>query len=187
MEQVDAIYDVQKIQEIKGLLYSQSKRDYLLFVFGINTGLKITEILAVKVKDLLNEDHSLKSFYELHSESKGISYVFLNKNVHQATLEYLQSVTYQLEDYLFKSSKTELAITRQQAYRIINKAAKTVGVEGNIGTNSMRKTFGFHAYKRGIAVSLIQKHFNHASPSETLRYIGIDKNEQIKSEIDVDL
>jgi hypothetical protein len=51
----------------------------------------------------------------------------------------------------------------------------------------MRKTFGFHAYKRGIAIALLQKHFHHATPSETLKYLGISKDEKFKIEIDVDL
>ncbi|MDZ5474482.1 tyrosine-type recombinase/integrase [Bacillus sp. 31A1R] len=187
MEHVDAIYDKQSIQAMKQLLKKSSKRDYLLFVFGINTGLKISEILTIKIEDILNKDHKINAFYELHSEAKGTTFIYLNKNVQKAITSYLESTEYKMDDFLFKSSKTDKAITRQQAYRIISKAAETVGVVGNIGTQSMRKTFGYHAYKRGVAISLLQKLFNHASPSETLKYLGIDKKDKIKTEIDVDL
>jgi site-specific recombinase XerD len=88
---------------------------------------------------------------------------------------------------LFQSTKTKKPITRQQAYRIIHDAAVAVGIQGKIGTNSMRKTFGFHAYKRGVAISLLQKHFHHATPSETFKYLGISKDENLRTEIDVNL
>jgi integrase len=76
---------------------------------------------------------------------------------------------------LFKSRKgANKAISRVQAYRIINRAAKKVGLENiRIGTHSMRKTFGYHAYNNGTPLERLQIIFNHSSPNETLGYIGI--------------
>jgi len=186
MEYVDAIRDISKINAIKRLLKEQSQRDYLLFVLGINTGLKITEMLAMRVQDILNEDGTVKKFIDPPSYPTEGMPIYLNSKVKQAISLYLPTLPPQGNDYLFKSTKTDQPITRQQAYRIINKAAKNVGIEGKVGTHSMRKTFGYHAYKKGVAISLLQKLFHHASPSETLKYLGI-KNEQITTEIDVNL
>lgn len=172
------------IQAMKRYLKTYSERDYLLFVFGINTGLKITEILNVKVCDVIDQKGVAKSFFQLLGGEKEI---FLNPKVREAIFHYVQSNQLSNDDYLFQSSKTKKPITRQQAYRIIQQAAKAVGFQGKIGTNSLRKTFGFHAYKRGVAISLLQKHFNHSTPSETLKYLGISKDEKIRTEIDVDL
>lgn len=102
-------------------------------------------------------------------------------------MHYIETSRLDSEDYLFKSPKTSSPITRQQAYRIIHSAAVAVGIPGKIGTNSMRKTFGYHAYKRGVAISILQKHFHHSTPSETLKYLGISKSDIIKTEIDVNL
>lgn len=113
--------------------------------------------------------------------------IYLNTKVKEALLDYVQSIGVKRENYVFQSNKTPNSITRQQAYRVIHIFAEAVGVVGKIGTNSMRKTFGFHAYKRGIAIALLQKHFHHATPSETLKYLGISKDESFKTEIDVDL
>lgn len=172
------------IQAMKRYLKAHSERDYLLFVFGINTGLKIAEILNLKVYDVVDSNGSARFFYQLAGAKKEI---FLNPKVREAIMHYVHSNQLGHDDYLFQSSKTKKPITRQQAYRIIQQAAKAVGVQGKIGTNSLRKTFGFHAYKRGVAISLLQKHFNHSTPSETLKYLGISKDEKIRTEIDVDL
>lgn len=188
MEYVEALRDIKQINSMKRYLKKHSERDYVLFVFGINTGLKITEILDIKVGDVLEEDGRIKDFYVLfHRESGTAKEVYLNQKVKKAILHYIQSKGLNREDYLFQSAKTKKPISRQQAYRIIHRAAEAVGIHGKIGTNSMRKTFGFHAYKRGVAISLLQKYFHHSSPSETLKYLGISKDENIKTEIDVNL
>ncbi|WP_045521943.1 tyrosine-type recombinase/integrase [Neobacillus niacini] len=186
MEYVEALRDIKQINAIKKYLKKHSERDYVLFVFGINTGLKISEMLDIRVGDILEKEDCVKNFY-LYPHHETLKEVYLNLKVKQALLHYVESRQLTIEDFLFKSSKTEKPITRQQAYRIIHQAAEAIGIEGKIGTNSMRKTFGFHAYKRGIAISLLQKHFNHSTPSETLKYLGIAKDEKIRTEIDVNL
>jgi site-specific recombinase XerD len=186
MEYVEALRDIKQINSMKKYLKKHSERDYLLFVFGINTGLKITEMLDIKVGDVLEEEDSVKNFYS-YSHHEKMKEIYLNSKVKQAILHYVHKEQLNVENYLFKSAKTDKPITRQQAYRIIHQAAEAIGIEGKIGTNSLRKTFGFHAYKRGIAISILQKHFNHSTPSETLKYLGISKEEKIKTEIDVNL
>lgn len=188
MEYVEALRDIAQIKSMKGYLKQHSERDYLLFIFGINTGLKITELLEIKVLDVYKKEGKVKDFYLSPArESRKEKEIYLNPNVRDAILYYIQLANLSSEDYLFQSIKTKKPITRQQAYRVIHQAAEAVGIEGKIGTHSMRKTFGFHAYKQGVAVALLQKHFNHATPSETLKYLGITKDETIKTQIDVNL
>lgn len=184
MEFVEALRDRKQITAMKKYLKKHSERDFLLFVFGINTGLKISDILNVRVDDVIEKEEVVKDFYQVSGSGKE---VYLNSKVKKAIRYYVRLHQLSREDYLFQSSKTKKPITRQQAYRIIQQSAKAVGIQGKIGTNSLRKTFGFHAYKRGVAISLLQKHFNHSTPSETLRFLGISKDEKFRTEIDVDL
>jgi integrase len=79
------------------------------------------------------------------------------------------------EDYLFRSFRSQLPIKRVQAYKILKRAAKKVGIS-EIGTHTLRKTFGYHFYQRTKDVALLQEIFNHSSPSVTLRYIGINQD-----------
>lgn len=184
MEFVEALRDRKQINAMKKFLKNHSERDFLLFVFGINTGLKISDILNIRVDDVIEKEEVVKDFYQISGSGKE---VYLNSKVKKAIRHYVRLHQLSCEDYLFQSSKTKKPITRQQAYRIIQQCAKAIGIHGKIGTNSLRKTFGFHAYKRGVAISLLQKHFNHSTPSETLRFLGISKDEKFRTEIDVDL
>ncbi|MET3729197.1 site-specific recombinase XerD [Fictibacillus halophilus] len=186
MEYVEALRDIKEINAIKRYLKKNSVRDYVLFVLGINTGLKITELLCMQVKDLLSEDLVVHDFYSVPNKD-GNKEVFLNETVKKIITQYVECAELKREDFLFLSKKTKLPITRQQAYRVIHQAAEHAGIKGKIGTNSLRKTFGYHAYKRGVAISLLQRHFNHSSPSETLKYLGISREDPIKTQIDVRL
>ena len=79
-----------------------------------------------------------------------------------------------LSDYLFKSRNgVNKPITRVMAYMIINEACKKCGIQDNIGTHTLRKTFGYHHYQQFHDVAILQYLLNHSSPSITLRYIGI--------------
>lgn len=79
-----------------------------------------------------------------------------------------------MNSYLFPSQKNPYKpISPTQVYRILNDAAEYLGRD-NIGTHTMRKTFGYHHYKKFKNISILQDIFNHAAPSITIRYIGIN-------------
>lgn len=80
------------------------------------------------------------------------------------------------DEYLFPSRKGHKPITRVQAYRILTDAARQVGQE-EIGTHTLRKTFGYHFYKKTKDVAMLQDIFNHSAPVVTKRYIGISQDE----------
>ncbi|MGD6802047.1 tyrosine-type recombinase/integrase [Rossellomorea vietnamensis] len=183
MEFVEPIRRIDDIYKMKKILYEQSKRDYLFFVLGVNTGMRISDLLQLRVKEVWDRENAREFFTD---PVIGNSY-YLNHVVKTALVDYLAQTSLTREDFLFKSKKNEFPITRQQAYRIINKAAQEAGVEGKIGTHTLRKTFGYHAYKKGIALSILQKIFNHSTPSETLKYIGIDIHTEEPIKVDVNL
>ncbi|OMP68230.1 tyrosine-type recombinase/integrase [Domibacillus epiphyticus] len=179
MEYVNPIKNIEKIQLIKEILKKQSSRDFVLFVLGINTGLKISTLLSLKINQLVDENGEIHSFLQIDNQC-----VYLNDQVKAALQLHLNHSTPPVDSYLFKSPKSESPISRQQAYRVINEAARKAGIRDQIGTHTLRKTFGYHAYIKGVAISLIQERFHHASPSETFRYIGMDETKQ---KIDVNL
>lgn len=79
-------------------------------------------------------------------------------------------------EFLFCSRKgVNSPISTTQSYRIIVSAGERIGIE-NIGTHTMRKTFGYHHYQQYKDIALLQEIFNHSSPSITLRYIGINQD-----------
>lgn len=165
---VEAIKDKQKIEKIKNFLKKQSKRDYLLFTLGINTGLRISDLLRLKVGDVYNKTEIVIT--EQKTGKKRV--VTLNKVAIDAINDFLKDQDINPSHYLFRSRKGKnKPISRIQAWEILSKAGELVGV--NIGTHTLRKTFGYHAYKQGIDITLLQQLFGHSSPAVTLRYIGI--------------
>ncbi|MDQ0269884.1 tyrosine-type recombinase/integrase [Cytobacillus purgationiresistens] len=187
MEFVDPIKDVESIDKIKRELKKQSQRDVLLFVLGINTGIRVSDLLFLKVKDLW-EESAIKEFLYIKDEKNNeVRAFYLNNSIRNELVRYMSLFNFCESDFIFKSKKNELPITRQQAYRIINNAAKKVGVTGKIGTHTLRKTFGYHAYRKGIAISILMSIYNHHTPAETLRYIGVNKNDKQLIKVDVNL
>lgn len=187
MEYVNPIKDVESINRIKEALKQKSPRDFLLFVVGINTGIRICDLLNLKVKDVW-EGEMVKEFLFIDGDGHHKKSTFyINNNVREALKDYISAANLTNNDYLFASKNYDKPISRQQAYRIINMAAREAGIQGEIGTHTIRKTFGYHAYRKGVAISILRVIFGHSCPSETLRYIGIDKNNEQPIKIDVNL
>jgi integrase len=169
MEYVQPIRDKAKIEEIKSTLKRKSYRDYLLFTLGINTGLRISDLLQLKVEDVRNKTH-----IKIKEKKTGKTKRF---KLNIPTIEIINEYTYGLEDHhhLFESARSDKPISRIQAYRILNGAAKEVGLD-EIGTHTLRKTFGYHFYQKTKDIALLQELFNHSAPSVTLRYVGINQD-----------
>lgn len=171
MTTVDPIRKKTDIEKIKSVLLKMSYRDYLFFEVGINTGLRISDILKLKVSDIRG-----KYYIELKEQKTGKMKKFRMNSVLKAELEnYI--MTKNDDNYVFESLRTSgNPLERTRAYRILNQAAKIAKLSMKIGTHTMRKTFGFHFYRQTKDIALLQVLFNHSSPSVTLRYIGIDQN-----------
>jgi integrase len=166
MELVQPIRDQKKIQEMKEAL---SPRDSFLFTLGINVGCRISDLLQLKVKDIRGKSHLV-----IEEEKTGkTKRFFLNKSLQNIIGLYTQGMD--SNDWLFPSRKGDKPITRIQAYRVLNKAAEEVGLD-EIGTHTLRKTFGYWFYKKHKDVAMLQEMFNHSAPSITLRYIGINQD-----------
>ena len=170
MNYVQPIRDIKKIEEIKAFLKKKSLKYEFLFFLGINTGLRISDLLPLKVKDIRNKTH-----ITLIEEKTNKYKKFPLYNLDQEIKDYIEGMDD--DDYLFPSrtGKGSAPIKRIQAYRVLNEAGKHVGL-GEIGTHTLRKTFGYHFYQRKKDVAMLQKLFNHSAPSVTLRYIGIDQD-----------
>lgn len=140
MKTVQPIRDKNKIDEMKTELKKQGTRDYLLFITGINTGLRISDIRILKVSDVLNEDRTPKSHITIREKKTGkIKKFKINDTLSREFMDYTKNM--KMNDYLFYSRKgINKPITRIQAYRILNTVAKKIGLE-EIGTHTLRKTF----------------------------------------------
>ncbi|XHV01321.1 site-specific integrase [Bacillus pumilus] len=141
---------------------------------GINLGLRISDLLQLRVKDVRKQYVSLRE--KKTGKEKRIK---INKTLRKALDLYIKDRDDQ--EYVFRSREgLNKPISRSSAYIILREAAEYVGLD-SIGTHTLRKTFGYWHYKKFKDVALLQEIFNHSSPDITLRYIGITQDTMDKT------
>lgn len=167
MNIVEPIRDSEKIKEIYDCLKNKSNRNALMFIFGIYTGLRISDILKFKVKDCLGKGYNIRE----QKTGKQKSYDW-NPYLLKELKQYCENKD--PNEFIFKSRKGKnQAISRQTAYEIIKKACNECGVY-NVGTHTLRKTFGYFLYMQSKNnIAMLMEILNHTSETITLRYLGI--------------
>ena len=174
---VEPIRNKKDLERIEEFLERHSKRNRLIFAFGINTGLRVSDILGLNVEDVDG-----KSYVEIKEKKTGKYKRFpLNTKLKALIKDYLQNErckNYSLaENEPLFLGKKHCRLDRSQVYRFLNEACQQLGITANVGTHTMRKSFGYHFYKQYNDVALLQKILNPSSPAITLRYIGIAQEE----------
>lgn len=161
---------------------SPNSRNYLLITIGLNTALRISDILSLRWRDVY--DDSKKKFrshiYLTEQKTDKPSKIFINKPLLQALVSYRRSLPVprrSASEFLFYSNGTQ-PLSRVQAYRIIRDAAAACGISGTVSPHSLRKTFGYFAWKSGVAPVLLMNIYNHSSFSVTKRYLGIEQDDR---------
>ncbi|MCZ8520142.1 MULTISPECIES: site-specific integrase [Paenibacillus] len=169
MNIVQPIRDPDKIIDIKRYLRESNKRNYIMFLVGINTGLRISDILKLRVGDVQGGTISIRE-----QKTRKQKRFMINPALRKELQEYTSGM--QADEYLFPSRQgMKQAIGRSTAYKMLRKVARMFGLE-EIGCHTLRKTFGYHFYNKTRDVALLMDIFNHSDPSITLRYIGINQD-----------
>ena len=169
MNTVEPIKNKDDISKIINYLTENHYVMSVIFQVGIYSGLRVSDILGLRIQDVENKD------YIVVKEQKTGKYKRfpIKDNLKSVLKEYLeQRKPYKKNEYLFVGARGKKCC-RSVVYRNLNTACEKCGVVGIFGTHTMRKTFGYHHYKQFNDLTLLQKIFNHSSPSVTLRYIGI--------------
>lgn len=161
-------------------------RNKMMFLVGINVGLRASDLITLKWNFFFDDNGRFKDFYTLQPKKtrkqKKFVKLFFNQAVKKAITDYIEEYPIQdMNEYLFKSRQGDSYITEISLGRIIKDAAKEVGIEKNICSHSLRKTFGFWAWHnaddKGKALVTLQMLFNHSDSMTTLKYIGILNSE----------
>lgn len=179
MVAVEPIRDYAKIIEIKRRLSKGKPVLYLLFTMGLNTALRIGDLLAVREGDVLESNGTVKDYLELREAKTGKQKrVRLNGEVREALERYTKGRKPRKSAFLFENPVTRKAYTRVQAWRWLNQWCREVGIKDHVGAHTLRKTWGYMARtQKSVPIELIQAKLGHATPSVTRRYIGITGDE----------
>lgn len=186
MQFVEPIRDIKKVTQIKNMLRGESKiRDLLLFELWINSALRISDLLSIKVKDLFDEKGNINNFFDIKEEKTNKSNrITITPKVQETLKQYRELYNYIIKKpdfYVFfhskRSPKGEKHIDRKQAWKMIHQRCIDVWLKGNFWGHTLRKTWGYQARLNAIPLEIIQHKLNHSSLSVTQRYLGITADE----------
>lgn len=177
MEFVEPFRDEQDLENMRKCLKAKNTRDGLLFLLGINSALRISDLLSITVGQVKNA-----SSVTVKEQKTGKTKTFpLGDKLRREIKEYLAVTNLSDDDWLFPSQKKQdgklKPIGREYANQLIKQTAKELKIQGNYGTHSLRKSFAYHNWKRGVDVMLLMASLNHASPAHLLRYIGVTQEQ----------
>ena len=177
MAKAQPIRDKTKVQELIRILEKDTtrtgKQKYLLFMTGIYTGRRISDIVRLRVGDVRGRE----SIVIVEKKTQKETEIFLPDKLQQAYKALLMNMGD--DEYIFKSD--EKPITTRTAYNYmkdIEKAGRFNGTDVHVSTHTMRKTFGYHYYKMTKDIATLMGLFNHSSAATTLIYIGIASDEK---------
>lgn len=178
MKKVEPIKDKADIRRMLDYLEGQSMRDAILFRLGLNTILRVSDLLQLKVSDFYTLGGKFRTHVTLKESKTGkVKKIKLNRVSRKIIPNHIQHYHLSGDDFLFFSTQNpDKPIDRHQAWRLLKKAAVYCGLD-NFGTHSMRKTLAYHVYKQTNDIALTMKLLNHRSPDVTLKYIGVEQEE----------
>ena len=182
MNTVQPLRDKKDIEKMKSYLKDRNPRDYLMFMIGISSALRISDILKLKVSNVW-DGKKVKSHIDIREKKtdKGKRFA-ISPNLEKALRDYIKSNQLSPDDYLVTSKKPDKdgnrkPISRQQAHEILSNAAEWIGIKDAVSTHTMRKTWGYWAYKSGVSLALIMEALNHSSIANTKKYLGITQDD----------
>ncbi|WP_243313865.1 tyrosine-type recombinase/integrase [Fundidesulfovibrio agrisoli] len=174
---VEPFIELKDIKSIKRML-KDNPRDFLLFVMGINSGLRAQDLLQLRVRDI--QDVKIGSRISLKEKKTGKENVLIiNHEIKAAADAYLGTTQTEPEHFLFKSRKGKnYPLTTFAVTKYVKTWAAALNLKGNFGAHTLRKTWCFHQRKTyGVSWEVLAKRLNHSSPSITRRYLGIQEEE----------
>ena len=191
----EPIKDINDIRRISEYLLSRKRyRDNMLFIIGINFGLRASDLRMLRFSDIINDNFTFKESFPVFEiktrntrKKKKNRYIGVNTAVIEAVTLFLKHTSgVSLSDYMFKSESSngtdqDEPITVRSIERLLKKIANALDLNIHVSTHTLRKTFCYHqmlmSHNDTRKLLLLQKMLNHSSPVQTLDYIGITAEE----------
>jgi integrase len=188
------VYPITNLEEVRAVRRVLKKwgnvREAEAFFINCHMGLRVGDLLKLKFSQMTGKSFIVKE--EKTKKNREIPLTPLMKDsiaiLKQWYKDNHQDVT---PVYLFQATARWIVddkpISSQYLYKKIKDACEAAGIEDNIGTHTMRKTFGYHIFQSTGDLTNIQKIFGHASQAETLAYIGVTRKTQNAMYLNLDM
>jgi len=172
---VEPIKKQKDIKAIKKML-ANKPRDFALFTIGINTNLRASDLLRLKVGQV--KDLKAGDTVEIKEKKTGKARrITMNKTCIKAIQNLLASKQYQDDDYLFQSQRRDV-LTVPSVHKLVKTWCGEINLKGNYGSHTLRKTWGYHQRVTfGVDLSRLMVCFNHSTQRQTLDYLCIQPEE----------
>ena len=158
------------IKSVEQYLKEHSERDYVIWVLGLNSGLRVSDIVGLNVSDVVDKTHI--TIIEKKTQKRKSFYI--NDKLKKVLKEYTKGRNLNEPLFLGKQGRR---LNQRQVYRFLVDVCNKAGIKSKVSTHTMRRTFGYHHYQKYKDAIVLQKIFNHSSQRITLMYIGVDQDE----------
>lgn len=166
----EPIKDKKDIKAVEQYLKEHNERDYVIWVLGLNSGLRVSDIVGLNVSDVVDKTHI--TIIEKKTQKRKSFYI--NDKLKKVLKSYTKGRDLDEPLFLGKFGKR---LDRKQVYRFLIDACNKIGIKSKVSTHTMRRTFGYHHYQQYKDAVILQKIFNHSSQRITLMYIGVTQDE----------
>lgn len=195
----EPIKDKEDIRRISEYLVEQGRyRDNMLFIVGINVGLRVSDLIELRFSDFIDADGKYKTEFDVfeHKTRKSRKNpknrrIGINEAVVWAIDEYLNNEARKghkakLNEYLFPATRSDTEtghINRKTVDMMIKGVIKDLGIQVKASTHTLRKTFGYQMMeaapvgKKEATLLLLQEIYGHSDSRTTRRYIGITQDD----------
>jgi len=153
-------------------------RNYVLVIMSVHTALRISDLLRIRWRDIYDFEKKCvrESITITEKKTRKTKMIALHSQIKTALNLYASAA--KPGAFLIDNQRTGKAISRIQAYRLIRSAAEALGFLHQVSCHSLRKTFGYHAWKNGASPAVIMDIYNHSSLAVTKRYLGITQDDK---------
>lgn len=169
----------EETEQVLNLL--KTHRDKTMFILGMKSGFRISELLTIRVKDVIQNRQVVNRIRVKRGNMKNgeTRDVALHPMAKEYILKLIQEDKLEPEHYLFRSRKGDnKPITRVQAWTILKAAFNAAGMAGPTGTHSLRKSFAKDIFERsGHNLVVTQKALGHSDMGTTVSYVPVDEDE----------
>lgn len=189
MNTAEPIRDKTKLKAMTEYCMNRGQiRNYALIIVGVHTALRISDLLSLRWEDVSDAEKIRPQITVFERKTKKTKVIALHTTAIDA-LKLLYTFSGYPDDsrYIFENRRTKQAISRIQAYRIIKDVAAAVVLEGTISCHSLRKSFGYHAWKENVPLAVIMEIYNHSSYAVTRRYLGITQDDKNNAYLSVSM
>lgn len=168
IEEIKTLFSVIDTTTVKG------RRDLVLLSLLYDGGLRLSELLEVKILDLRLNENPIVTVLGKGRKNRSIP---IMENTKELLLQYINNNDFVNTSYLFSNSKKE-KLNSRTIQKIIEKYIKLAKIDKKISPHSLRRSRAMHLLEAGVNIIYIRDFLGHESITTTEIYARA--NEEIK-------